>query len=150
MVVLPRKLLISKFTDSRQMDTEQWFVKKIKKKERKKRTKANSLCLNTQPFLNPYSSSLNPPACPVLAVSRIIIYLYLNTHKANTGKGTTTREEGKRNPNWVIQRARRDGNSQIKKQRETKQMVHYTDAPEVIKVKERALNTCGQDQTRLS
>lgn len=130
MVVLPRKLLISKFTDSRQMDTEQWFVKKDlkkkkKKKKRNKRTKANSLCLNTQPFLNSYSSSLNPPACPVLAVSRIIIYLYLNTHKANTGKGTTTREERKRNLNWVIQRARRDGNSQIKKQRKTKQIKRY-------------------------
>lgn len=39
MVVLPRKLLISKFTDSRQMDTEQWFVKKDLKKKRKRETK---------------------------------------------------------------------------------------------------------------
>lgn len=40
MVVLPRKLLISKFTDSRQMDTEQWFVKKdLKKKKEKEKEK---------------------------------------------------------------------------------------------------------------
>lgn len=42
MVVLPRKLLISKFTDSRQMDTEQWFVKKdLKKKEKEKEKQKN-------------------------------------------------------------------------------------------------------------
>lgn len=42
---------------------------------------------HTHPLFNSTGPSLNPPACAVLAVSRIIIYLYLNTHKAYTGKG---------------------------------------------------------------
>lgn len=41
-------------------------------------------------------------------------------------------------------------NSQIKKRKKIKKKVHYTDDQEVIKVKERALNTCGQVQTRPS
>lgn len=45
MVVLPRKLLISKFTDSRQMDTEQWFVKKDLKKKRKRKRETKELKL---------------------------------------------------------------------------------------------------------
>jgi len=36
------------------------------------------------------SQSFNLPGRLGLAESRIIIYLYLNTHKAYTGKGTTT------------------------------------------------------------
>lgn len=55
------------------------------------------------PPLNPTGPSLNLPACPDLVVSRIILYLYLNTHKAYTGKGTTTKEKTK-----VIHRAEGD------------------------------------------
>lgn len=87
-----------------QTDREQRFEKKEKKNTFT--TKASSFCRNTHsPHLNPNGPSLNPPACPVLAVSRIIIYLYLNTHKAYTGKGTTTQEKKKKNK--VIHRAGR-------------------------------------------
>lgn len=61
-----------------------------KKKEKKKKniftTKASSLYQNTHSPLNLAGPSLYPPGCPVLAVRRLIIHLYLNTHKAYTGK----------------------------------------------------------------
>lgn len=37
--------------------------------------------------------TLNLPVWPVLTVSRVIIYLYLNTHEAYTGKEITTQEK---------------------------------------------------------
>lgn len=98
-VVLPRKWLVYKLqllVERIDRPTQRLKTNKQNKKTEKKNnftTKASSFCLNTPRPLNPTGPSLNPPACPVLAVSRIIIYLYLNTHKAYTGEGTTTQEK---------------------------------------------------------
>lgn len=91
--------------------------------------------MNTPRPLNPTGPSLNPPACPVLAVSRIIIYLYLNTHKAYTGEGTTTQE--KQGYTQSRERSKAVKEQRKKKRRKNKSKLHHTEALEVIMVKER-------------
>ncbi len=98
--------------------TQSKGLKKKRKKERKNKILSQ---LKLEAFvrthiapLNPTDPSLNLPACPDLVVSRIILYLYLNTHKAYTGKGTTTQEKQGYTQSWER------WNSKIKKEK-TKQ-----------------------------
>lgn len=95
--------------------------------------------LKTDPLVNPPGPPLNPPACPVPAVSRIIIYLYLNTHKAYTGKGSTTQEKTREyTEQGEMESSEIKKKKNIGKGKHDKSKLHYTEALEVIKVMESA------------